>query len=349
MNKDKILKLGLLGCMTIVVGIMTFKIIGPKIFKPKDNNTIAIVELSSQDKIATGEYLVVSNAVYQKALELTKEVIRSVDMYQEGTMSFTELNNVISNANKRLSYYYLVSIQDNPTEHVEETDEVVDYDLYLMRRGSEELLKYLTDRSDLRLNVGRDLLSQAILRETTTNKALAYDIARYDIDTNTVVVDPAIWDKEYQYVQELSDTVIFKDLNSEEVDTYEYYLKNVNEGFMLVSWELQNIYIAKAEYESGAITAEQLNTKLEQSGYIITQVYDNLYMLKAPEGLDRLESDTRVTITMYRDALIELQKFRMNPDLSHFEDAISIIDQADDKAGRLGEFIYSVRYQYRMD
>ena len=38
-------------------------------------------------------------------------------------------------------------------------------------------------------------------------------------------------------------------LEKEEFEKYEYYLKTVNDNFMLVSWELQNIYLAKTDYE----------------------------------------------------------------------------------------------------
>jgi len=351
LNKSKIIRILLIVLIVVATSILliqnlkSFGFLG----KSKDDNTIQIVELEDDLKHQTGEYLVVSNALYQKSLDIVKNLNRGVSLYQQDKMNRTDLTNMIANSNKRLTYYYLVSLQLETPSILEKLDEDLTYNFYLMRRGSEELLKFLKDESELRLNVGTDLLEQAILREENVVNAIASEIARYDIEPSAVVIDQEIWNKEYEFLEQTPDLVIFKDLNSQEVESYEYYLKKVNESFILVSWELQNIYLSKVRYENEEITIPQLKTELEGASYIINRIHDELILLDAPEGLERLENDTKKTIKMYRDALLEIQKFTMNENLKHFDNALIIIAQADEHAGRIGEFIYSVRSQYRMD
>ena len=110
------------------------------------------------------------------------------------------------------------------------------------------------------------------------------------------MIDQEIWNKEYEFLAQTPDLVIFKDLNSEEVQSYEYYLKLVNESFILVSWELQNIYLSKVRYENEEISIPQLKSELEGASYIINRLHDELILAEAPEGLERLENDTKKTI-----------------------------------------------------
>lgn len=350
LNKTKVIRLLLIGIILVITIFLIFSNIRSNFTgRSDDNQSIQIVELENNLKLKTGEYLVVSNALYQKSIEVAKDLNRSVSLYQQNRMNKTELTNVIANSNKRLTYYYLVALQTDSPSIIEDLETDINYNFYLMRRGSEELLKFLHDESDLRLNVGTDLLQQAILREEGVSTSLATAIAKYDIDPTSIVVDQEIWNREYEFVAQTPDLVIFRDLNSSEVESYEYYLRLVNESFMLVSWELQNIYLSKFQYENEEITIPQLKSDLEKAGFVINRLHDELQLASAPEGLGRLESDTKNTITMYRDALLEIQKFRMSENLKHFDNALIIIEQADEHAGRIGEFIYSVRAQYRMD
>lgn len=348
MNKKKILYLVLIITIFIAVIYMSFvNFISPILNKNNgDDNIIEIVQLDTQSKLETGDYLILTNALYFKAIENAKELNQSISLFEQKSLTEIEFSNMISNLNKRLTYYYLVAIQNPATEHVENVETHINYDFYLMRRASEELLKYLSDRSTLRLSVGSDLLKQAIERETETLTIMSTAIAKYDINPNTVVVDDTIWDKEYEFVSQIADTVIFKDLNSSEMSEYAYYLQYVNESFMLVSWEVQNMYISRIDFEQEEISSEQLKANLESSGFTINNAYDELYTLNAPEGLENLEKDTRKTITLYRDALLEIQKYIMTKEIEHFDNAMAIITQADVEAGRIGEFIYSVRSQY---
>lgn len=352
MDKTKIIRILLIVLIVIITSVLLIQNLKSFGFLGKskvDDNTIQIVELEDDLKLETGEYLVLSNALYQKSIEIAKDLNRGVSLFQQDKMNKTELSNMIANSNKRLTYYYLVSLQLESPSMLEEFNEDLTYNFYLMRRGSEELLKFLKDGSELRLNIGTDLLQQAILREEGVASSIATEIARYDIEPSAVVIDQEIWNKEYEFLAQTPDLVIFKDLNSEEVQSYEYYLKLVNESFILVSWELQNIYLSKVRYENEEISIPQLKSELEGATYIINRLHDELILAEAPEGLERLENDTKKTIKMYRDALLEIQKFNMNENLKHFDNALIIIAQADEEAGRIGEFIYSVRSQYRMD
>ena len=352
MDKTKIIRILLIILIVIITSVLLIQNLKSFGFLGKskvDDNTIQIVELEDDLKLETGEYLVLSNALYQKSIEIAKDLNRGVSLFQQDKMNKTELSNMIANSNKRLTYYYLVSLQLESPSMLEEFNEDLTYNFYLMRRGSEELLKFLKDGSELRLNIGTDLLQQAILREEGVASSIATEIARYDIEPSAVVIDQEIWNKEYEFLAQTPDLVIFKDLNSEEVQSYEYYLKLVNESFILVSWELQNIYLSKVRYENEEISIPQLKSELEGASYIINRLHDELILAEAPEGLERLENDTKKTIKMYRDALLEIQKFNMNENLKHFDNALIIIAQADEEAGRIGEFIYSVRSQYRMD
>ena len=352
MDKTKIIRILLIVLIVIITSVLLIQNLKSFGFLGKskvDDNTIQIVELEDDLKLETGEYLVLSNALYQKSIEIAKDLNRGVSLFQQDKMNKTELSNMIANSNKRLTYYYLVSLQLEFPSMLEEFNEDLTYNFYLMRRGSEELLKFLKDGSELRLNIGTDLFQQAILREEGVASSIATEIARYDIEPSAVVIDQEIWNKEYEFLAQTPDLVIFKDLNSEEVQSYEYYLKLVNESFILVSWELQNIYLSKVRYENEEISIPQLKSELEGASYIINRLHDELILAEAPEGLERLENDTKKTIKMYRDALLEIQKFNMNENLKHFDNALIIIAQADEEAGRIGEFIYSVRSQYRMD
>lgn len=352
MDKTKIIRILLIVLIVIITSVLLIQNLKSFGFLGKskvDDNTIQIVELEDDLKLETGEYLVLSNALYQKSIEIAKDLNRGVSLFQQDKMNKTELSNMIANSNKRLTYYYLVSLQLESPSMLEEFNEDLTYNFYLMRRGSEELLKFLKDGSELRLNIGTDLFQQAILREEGVASSIATEIARYDIEPSAVVIDQEIWNKEYEFLAQTPDLVIFKDLNSEEVQSYEYYLKLVNESFILVSWELQNIYLSKVRYENEEISIPQLKSELEGASYIINRLHDELILAEAPEGLERLENDTKKTIKMYRDALLEIQKFNMNENLKHFDNALIIIAQADEEAGRIGEFIYSVRSQYRMD
>lgn len=311
-----------------------------------DDGVIEIVHLDEQTKMTTGDYLVLSNALYQKGLTSSKELLEYVSLYEQGQLSEPELHTAIVKANKQLTYYYLVAIQNPSNDVISSLADDIEYEFYLMRRGSEELLKYTADGSTLRVDVGRDLLTQAVQKEQIINTEVGTAFARYDINPDSVVVDSGVWDKEYTFIQQQPDMVIFKDLEGSEKSGYGYYLRNVNDSFMLVSWEIQNMYLAKLDYERGDITADQLSSILDRSGYVILNVHEDMKILTAPEGLGQLGEDTEKTMTLYHDALLEIQKFRMTMDVKHFDNAMIIINQADAEAGRIGEFIYAVRQQY---
>lgn len=348
MNK-KVLLLGGIG-LTILVLIMVVLTNGgskPKEVKPA--NQIAQVEVSEEQKINIGRYILVSNALHQKTLEYVKDLNRSIPLFIEGKLSEAELITAINNTNRKSTYFYLLAQKLEQITEGDEATSKVKYNLYLTRRATEELLKYIDDKSDIRLKVGQDLLEQTIERENEVNQSIAKILAKYDINTESVFVDSSVFTDDVKFLESLSDTVIFKDLTSEEFEKYEYYLKTVNDNFMLVSWELQNIYLAKTDYENGKINVNQLISTTDKSNYVITTAYNNLMLQKAPEDLYKLEKDTQKTMTLYRDALLEIQKFNLDFQLQHYTDAMKIIEQADTEAGRIGEFIYSVRYQYRSD
>lgn len=317
--------------------------------KQVPQNQVAIVELSEEQKVDIGRYVLVNNALYQKTLEYAKDLNRSIPLFSEGKLSEGELISAINNTNKKSTYYYLLSQRLKQVKEGEDAVSKIKYNLYLSRRGTEELLKYIDDKSDIRLKVGQDLITQAIEQENEINQSIAKILAKYNIDAESVYVDSSIFTDDTPFLTSLSDSVIFKDLTSEEFEKYEYYLKTVNDNFMLVSWELQNIYLAKKDYENGKININQLISTTDKSNYVILTSYNNLMMQKAPEDLVKLEKDTQSTITLYKDALLEIQKFNMDFQLDHYVDAMKIIEQADAEAGRIGEFIYSVRYQYRSD
>lgn len=332
----------------IVIAAVLLKFILPS-NEPVQPNQVAIVELSEEEKLDIGRYVIVNNALYQKTLEYAKDLNRSIPLFAEGKLSEGEFINAINNTNKKSTFYYLLSQKLEKVEKGEDAVKKIKYNLYTTRRASEELLKYLDDKSDVRLKVGQDLLENAISEENDINQKIAKTLAQYNIDAEAVYVDNSIFTDDTVYLADLSDTVIFKDLTSEEFEKYEYYLKTVNDNFMLVSWELQNIYLAKTDYENGKININQLISTTDKSNYVITTSYNNLMLQKAPTDLSKLEKDTKATITLYRDALLEIQKFNMDYQLEHYEKAMKIVDQADAEAGRIGEFIYSVRYQYRSD
>ena len=313
-----------------------------------DENTIEIVNLDSQTKMEVGDYLVLINTLYQKGMQSTKELNEQILLYEQGKTSVSDLNTYITQYNKKLTYYYLVAVQNPSLDETKKVETDLNFQFYLMRRGSEELLKFVQDKSTLRLSVGKDLLAQSILEEQNSETLIGQNIARYAIDANTVVIDPSIWDKEYQFLQKQPDLVIFKDLDSSEKQGYSNYLKIVNDNFMLVSWEIQHMYQAKMDYTNGKITADQLSTDLDKSGYIINNIYDEFKILSVPDGLGNLEKDVSNTMTMYHDAVLEIQKFRMSMNTKFYDNAMIMINQADESAARIGEFIYSVRHQYSL-
>lgn len=326
-----------------LVGFLATKLFfGEKV----DKDAIEIIYLDSDTKMKTGDHIVLMNALYQKAQETSKNLHQSIADFEQGAISSTELKTAITKSNKQLTYYYLVAIQNKPSSVTEGLSKDMEYEFYLMRRGSEELLKYVEDSSSLRLAVGSDLLAQAIQHEGQRNEQMATELVRYDVNPNEVVISTEVWDKEYTFIQDQPDMVIFKDIEGTEKESYSYYLSFVNDAFMLVSWEIQNMYLAKIDYTQDEITQEHLKSKLDGSGFIINQVYEDLELIKAPEGLGQLDEDTRKTMTLYRDAMLEIQKFRMSGDTKHFDNAMIIINQADAEAGRIGEFIYAVRQQY---
>lgn len=345
LSKKILLRVVLIAIIVFLVGFLAIKLL----FNSSGGNEeglIEIVHLDPQKKMDTADYLVLNNTLYQKGLETSKTLSQVVNEFMQGSVSQVELQSAITKSNKQLTYYYLVAIQSQPTDVVEHVSKDMNYDLYQMRRGSEELLKYTEDKSSLRLYVGLDLLGQAISEEVTRNTQVATEMARYAIEPSTVVISEDVWEKEYTFIQETPDMVIFNDIETTDKESYAYYLKYVNDTFMLVSWELQNIYLSKIDYVNDSITKDQLSTKLDGSGYIILTSYDELELLEAPEGLGKLEEDTRKTMLLYKDALLEIQKFSMTGDTKHFDDAMVIINQADIKAQRIGEFIYAVQRQY---
>lgn len=339
------LRIILIAIIVLLAGFFAFKLLlGGS--GNSDGDTIEIVQLDPDTKLKTGDYIVLMNALYQKASTTAKDLNESVNQYQQGSLNATELKNVITKSNKQLTYYYLVAIQNKPSTVTEKLGEDLNYEFYLMRKGSEELLKFSTDNSSLRLDVGRDLLTQAIKKEQEKNASMATELARYDINPDSVVVSSSVWDKEYAFIQQQPDMVIFRDIETTEKEGYSYYLKFVNDSFLLVSWEIQNMYLAKIDYKNEIISQDQLKSKLDASGFVINRVYDDLQLLEAPEGLGQLEQDTHKTMTLYRDALLEIQKFRMSGDIKHFDNAMIIVNQADVAAGRIGEFIYGISQQY---
>lgn len=343
MNKKILLRVILISFIVLLFGFLALKLFAGE---KADEDTIEIIQLDSDTKMKTGDYIVLMNALYQKAQETSKSLHQSVSEFNQGSISSTELKSAITKSNKQLTYYYLVAIQNPPSSVTEKLGTDMDYEFYLMRRGSEELLKYTQDNSSMRLAVGSDLLAQAIKNETQRNTEMATELVRYDVNPNEVVISTSVWDKEYTFIQDQPDMVIFRDIETTEKESYSYYLRYVNEAFMLVSWEIQNMYLAKIDYTHDEITQEMLKSKLDGSGFIINQVYDDLELLQAPEGLGQLDEDTQKTMTLYRDAMLEIHKFRMNGDVKHFDNAMIIINQADVEAGRIGEFIYAVRQQY---
>lgn len=330
--------------MIAIIAFILIKVFSDK--GPVDEDAIEIVYLNQEEKLETSHYLVLTNTLYQKAVEVSKEINHLSAEYLQGNLGKVEFDTAVARANKQITYYYLVALQAEKNGNVESLSKDLEYDFYLMRKGTEEMMKYSTDTSTLRIYVGRDLLSQVFEREALANKEIATEIVRYDIDPDLVVISSEVWDKEYQFVQETPNMVAFQDLDLTDKSSYEYYLKYVNEAFMLVSWEMQNIYLTKIDYNNELIERPQFNTKLDASGYIITTAHDELALLKAPEGLELLEEDTRKTMTLYRDALLEIHKFRMDGDIKHFDNAMVIIEQADEQAGRIGEFIYAIKQQY---
>lgn len=331
----------------ILIGVIGFQLLSNAGDKSKDSEgNIEIIRLDQQTKMETADYLVLNNTLYQKALVESKDLNEIVLQYQYGNVSEVELMNAITTVNKRLAYYYLVAVQTKANTQTNGLDKDWIYEFYLMRKGSEEFLKYNSDKSSLRLDVGRDLFNQAFAKEPNMNQRIATELVRYDINPDLVVLDQSVWEAEDKFLAQTPDMVIFKDLDLADKESFAYYLNYVNEAFMLVSWEVQNMYLAKIDFKNDQITEPQLNTELDASGYIISTTYDELEILNAPTGLEELESDTRKTMTLYRDALLEVQKFRMNGDLTHFDNAMVIINQADSEAGRIGEFIYAIKLQY---
>lgn len=319
------------------------------VFADNSKNTVVVEEISQEEKLKVGRNLLIGNALYQKNLEYTKDLNRSISLFSENKISENEFFASINNVNTKTTYYYLLYQNVVSTEKIKTTSDNIAYNIYLSRRATEELIKYIDDKSDLRLKVAQDLLQQAIKAEETINNNIAQDLARYEIPANSIVVDASVFTDESILMANVSNSVIFEDLNSTEYEKFEYYLTSVNDAFMLISWELQNIYLTKADYVNGSISVTRMISNIDQSAYVITNIYDDINFLTAPKGLEKLETDSKKTVTLYRDALIELQKFNMDFQLEHFEKAMKIIDQADAAAGRIGEFIYSVRYQYRND
>lgn len=344
LNKKALVRIILIVIIAILVIFLASKMFFGK--EKVDEDTIEIVQLGVDKKMKTADYLVLSNTLYQKGMESTKTLNQTINEYRQGSISEIELQSAITKTNKQLTYYYLVAIQSQPTDVIEEVSVDLNYEFYLMRKGTEELLKFNMDKSTLRLSVGQDLLQQAIASELEVNTQIATEIVRYAIVPEEVVVSNEVWDKEYAFLQDQPDMVIFKDIEANEKDNFSYYLRYVNDTFMLVSWEIQNMYLSKLDYTRGEITQEQLKSKLDGSGYIINTAYDDLEMLEAPEGLSALAEDTEKTMRLYRDAMLEIHKFRMTGDTKHFDNAMIIINQADVEAGRIGEFIYAVRQQY---
>lgn len=315
----------------------------------KTTGTVVIEEISQEEKISIGRNLLIGNALQQKNLEYIKDLNRAVTLYSENKISENEFFNSITNVNTKTTYYYLLFQNVVSVEKIKSTSEDIAYNLYTSRRATEELLKYIDDKSDLRLKVGQDLLQQVISAENPTNNKIATDLARYDIPTTYIYVDPSVFSDESILMANAESSIIFSDLNSSEYESYEYYLTAINDAFMLISWELQNIYLTKADYENATISVTRMISNIDQSAYVINNVYEDINFLTAPEGLEKLETDSKKTVTLYKDALTELQKFNMDFQLEHFENAMKIVEQADSAAGRIGEFIYSVRYQYRND
>ena len=315
----------------------------------KNTDTVVVVEISQEEKIKIGRNLLIGNALYQKNLEYTKDLNRAVGLFSENKISESEFFNSITNINTKSTYYYLLFQNVVSVDKIQNTSDKIAYNLYLTRRATEELMKYMDDKSDLRLKVGQDLLQQAIAEENTINNKIATILAKYDIPATYIHVDASIFSDESILMANAPSSVIFEDLNSTEYENYEYYLSAINDAFMLISWELQNIYLTKADYENATISVTRMISNIDQSAYVIMNVYDDINFLTAPKGLEKLETDSKKTVTLYKDALIELQKFNMDFQLEHFEKAMKIVEQADAAAGRIGEFIYSVRYQYRND
>lgn len=340
MIKKKILSL-VMACSMFLSAIPTVTLAA--------NNTVELQEVSQEEKMSIGRNLLIGNALYQKNLEYLKDLNRSISLFGENKISEGEFFGSISNVNTKSTYYYLLFQNVVSVERIKSTSDNIAYNLYLGRRATEELFKYMDDKSDLRLKVSQDLLQQAIAEENNINNYIARDLARYDIPADAIYVDASVFTDESILMANADASVIFEDLNSTEYQNYEYYLTTINDAFMLISWELQNIYLTKADYESGAIPVTRMISNIDQSAYIITNIYDRINFLTAPKGLEKLEVDSKKTVTLYFDALVELQKFNMDFQLDHFEKAMKIVNQADTAAGRIGEFIYSVRYQYRND
>ena len=343
MNKKRIFSLFLI--FTLILCSFPTNVVSAA----QDSGTVVVVEISQEEKLSIGRNLLIGNALYQKNLEYMKDLNRAIGLFTENKISENEFFSSITNVNTKSTYYYLLFQNVVTTEKIKNTSDNIAYNLYLGRRATEELMKYVDDKSDLRLKVGQDLLQQAIAQENSINNNIASDLARYDIPANYVHVDASVFSDESILMANAQDSVIFEDLNSTEYENYEYYLTAINDAFMLISWELQNVYLTKADYENGAITVTRMISNIDQSAYVITNIYEDINFMTAPQGLEKLESDSKKTVTLYNDALIELQKFNMDFQLEHFEKAMKIINQADSAAGRIGEFIYSVRYQYRND
>jgi len=330
------------------IGVIVFAAVSYFIFLYQESgeNLVQIVELPPAEKVEVGRYLVLTNALHQRSLDIAKTLMDHVRRYEEEEMGWEEFSSLISTSNKRLTYFYLVSLQNDVPDRVSALDMPLNYDLYMFRRASEELLKYLSDRSTLRLRSGVLLLEKALSRENISGGLIATAIVRYGIDPSVVVIENEIWEREHTFLAQTSPLVIFKDLNSYQRSEYSTFLRHVNEAFMLISWEIQNAYNAKISFENGTISAGQLDSSLEKFGSIIQRAYDEFHVMDTPLGLEALQRDTGRAMVLYRDAALEMQRFRKTQDLVHFDNALAIIQQADVQAGRIGEFIHVVRAQY---
>lgn len=347
MNKKKRIQFILVLLVFVIACFVFLSVMFKGDSSNEDDSLITVVKVSNQEKISLGKELAMTNALHKKALETGKSLNEGIKSYQQEEIGVDQFQTLLVKANKQLTFYYLLALQNGDySEKLKDIREDVDYDLYLMRRGSEEAAKYVTDNSTLRLEVGSDLLTQALKNENVQEAALKTEFARYEINPEFVVVDPTVWDKEEQFLKSQPDLVNFADLSSKQKNSHEYYVKHVNDSFMLIAWEIQKMYLAKGDYLNDEINSEQLNSMLDGSGYVIFSNIEEMQSLKQPKGLQAMYEDTNATLTLYKDAVLEIQKFRMDKNVKHFDTAKLILNQADAASGRIGEFVQTVRTQY---
>lgn len=334
----------------VIVIILLFSILGVlgiSFIKKDSPQEVTVVDLGVENKEEIGRKLMFMNSIVVKSLQEAEQLKSAIVEYENNNISFETLRDYILESKKVFTFLYFTNLTLKDKEELEDIPEDFRYNLYLLRRSSEELIKFVEDKSSLRLKVGFDLLDKAKQESSETIQDVVLKMASYDIDANKVSIDQLIWEKLEQYKSgDREEFIVFEDIETNNRKKYSDYIEVVNDGLFLISWEFEEIHKNKNRFISGELTQKQLNRKIEFSQYTINLIIDQMTYLEVPDQLRDSHKDLLDALVYYKDGIKTIEKFIMTSKVDYFDDGTELFKLGNEKSDKSLQFIRVLRNKF---